>query len=274
MENNDMDRYVAMFLGYASEFDSVPDAAPLRLKIEHTLRVYQHARRIIDENGDEDFFSGSVDGKKMVGRASILAALFHDCGRFPQFRQYRTFLDASSVNHAELSFQTLETRGFLRDEPDEVRNLAGIAVRLHNRYRLPEDLSDAEKACTDVVRDADKLDIFKVMVDYLGSALPERDAVLLHVEDNPEKWTPEVADSILNGNVGRYSDLHYVNDFRLLLGSWMYELRFSATRKALYESGLMEIVLSGLPEADGLRGVRSRLYAELRKCGENRRGAQ
>jgi len=125
--------------------------------------------------------------------------------------------------------------------------------------------SDA-RFVTEVVRDADKLDIFRIMVGHLTSALPERDAVLLHVKDEPERWSSNIAEDVLAGRISSYSDLRYVNDFRLLLGAWMYELRFDATKKTLAESGLMSEVLSQLPKDEALLPAVEKLKAMLEEC--------
>ena len=90
--------------------------------------------------------------------------------------------------------------------------------------------------------------------------------MLLHVEDDPARWSPKVADDVLAGRIARYSDLRYVNDFRLLLGTWMQELRFAATKKALVRSGLMEQVLSQLPDDALLKPAVERLHAMLDQC--------
>lgn len=261
MFSGDFSSHRQRFLDYTDGFKDVPDAAPLRLKVEHTFKVFEHALRIADSLGD--------DVPSYLRRASVLAALYHDCGRFPQFRKYRTFLDAKSVDHAVLSFKTMRDCGFLREEEPRVRALAQCAVLLHNRHRLPEKLADDARFVTDVVRDADKLDIFRIMVSYLTSALPERDAVLLHVVDEPESWSPSIAADVLAGRVSRYSDLRFVNDFRLLLGAWMFELRFDATKAALAESGLMHVVLSQLPQTNELRPVVEKLKATLEMFGSS-----
>lgn len=253
------------FLDYVKGFRDVPDAAPLRLKVEHTFRVVEHAERIVAslaEDSREYSWAENAD----ACRAVVLAALYHDCGRFPQFQRYRTFLDAASVNHAVLSFQTLRERNMLCEESRHVRHLVQCAVLLHNRYALSPLLSEEARFVTDAVRDSDKLDIFRVMVGYLDHALPERDAVLLHVKDEPDRWSAHVAEEVVKGHVVRYTDLHFVNDFRLLLGTWMWELRFGATRRALAESGLMESVLAGLPDVPSLHPARETLYALLEQC--------
>lgn len=269
--NIDLSAHRRRFLEYVDGFRDVPDAAPLRLKVEHTFRVVDHAEVIVDSlAADEKERAWAL--RDDVCRAAVLAALYHDCGRFPQFRQFRTFLDARSVNHAALSFRTLRDEGFLKDEELRVVHLACCAVLLHNRYALSPLLAPEARFVTDVVRDSDKLDIFRVMVSYLDNALPERDAVLLHVKDDPGCWTSKVADDVLAGRVARYTDLHFVNDFRLLLGTWMLELRFSATRRTLAESGLMEKVLEGLPDDPQLRPAKDKLHALLEQC-RNGRGA-
>ena len=254
------------FLDYTASFDDVPDAAPLRLKVEHTFKVFEHACRIIGSLGREDAALKEKVQDAELCRASVLAALYHDCGRFPQFKQYRTFLDAKSVNHAVLSFQTMRDQGFLQEESPRVRALAQCAVLLHNKHTLPAMLDADARFVTDVVRDADKLDIFRIMVSYLTSALPEKDAVLLHVKDDPESWSPKVAEDVLAGRIANYSDLRYVNDFRLLLGTWMHELRFAATKRELAESGLMAEVIAQLPKAEGLRPAVDKLKAMLEEC--------
>ena len=262
----DLSAYKQRFLDYTDTFKDVPDAAPLRLKVEHTFKVFDHACRIVGslENKASPLKEKARDAE--LCRAAVLAALFHDCGRFPQFRQYRTFLDAKSVNHAVLSFQTMRDSDFLKEESRRVRSLAQCAVLLHNRHTLPPMLDADARFVTDVVRDADKLDIFRIMVSYLTSALPERDAVLLHVKDEPESWSPNVAEDVLAGRIARYGDLRYVNDFRLLLGTWMHELRFAVTRRELAESGLMDMVLSQLPKAEALRSAVEKLKAMLEEC--------
>ena len=66
--------------------------------------------------------------------------------------------------------------------------------------------------------------------------------------------------------------MRFVNEFRLLLGTWMLELRFAATRRTLAESGLMEEVLAGLPDAPELRQAREKLHVLLEECRHGRGG--
>ena len=239
-----LEEHCSLFRHYAASFITAKEEdAPLRLKEVHSLRVFDHAKRIVQS----EHFSENI------ARAGLLAALYHDCGRFPQYRQYRTFADALSVNHARLSLDTLKKEHFLIGEEKEVRSLVQTAVLLHNKSSLPAKLLPEARLVTDMVRDADKLDIISIMVSHFSQALPENDAVFLHVKDSPELCSPEVVQCVLAGRVVSYRELHYVNDFRLLLGTWMHELHFAATWKELQKRGDMEKVLSNLPDTPELR---------------------
>lgn len=233
------DAHVEQFLAFTAAYTAEKNAAPLRLKVEHSFKVVEHVQKLVCDQGEHM--------PAPVARAALLAALYHDCGRFPQFQKYATFSDAQSTNHARLGLAVLKKQAFLKHEPPFVRQLVQTAVLLHNRYALPARLAQWPRLVTQMVRDADKLDIFRVMVLHLQQALPENDAVFLHVKDEPLKWTPLIVEDVLNGRIARYADLRYVNDFRLLLCTWVHEMRFASTRKALRESGLMDAVLRGLP---------------------------
>lgn len=240
----DLSGHRERFLAFVDPYTHGTEDGPVRLKVEHSFRVLEHVQVLVETEG----LDVRADGDATVGRAAMLAGLYHDCGRFPQFRQYRTFQDAQSVDHARLGVEVIREQGFLAHETERVQELVFAVVALHNRYVLPDDLDVDVRLATDMVRDADKLDILRVMVEHLDGALPEKDAVLLSVRDEPERWTPRILDDVLAGRVARYGDLRYVNDFRLLLGTWLHALCFSATRVALARSGLMDAVLDGLPQ--------------------------
>ena len=233
------------FLAFVEPYTAGMENAPLRLKVEHSFRVLEHVELLITMEEPPSLLTKD----KELARAAVLAALYHDCGRFPQFRDYRTFADAHSINHAQLGVDVIHEQGFLRHETDRVRELVETAVGLHNQYALPPTLTPQVRLISDMVREADKLDILRIIAGHLDNALPEKDSVLLHVRDDPQAWTPAVVADVLAGRVVHYSDLHYINDFRLLLGTWLHELNFPASRSALMRSGLMDAILDGLPHS-------------------------
>lgn len=258
MNTTDLRVHEARFFAYAEPF-CPPDCLPLQIKLTHTRNVLENARAIV-ESGEAPELSGHT------ARAALLAALYHDVGRFEQFTRFQTFRDADSLNHGALASTLLRRLGFLDDEPADVRRLARIGACLHNRYRLPKDLGHLERLVTNVVRDADKLDIFRVMAQHLNAAVPSGD-VVLHVKNEPEHWSQKVADIILAGQVPSYGDLRYINDFRMLLVSWFRDLGFASSRRRLAASGHVEPVLEGLPRHPDLEPTRRCLYSLLENAG-------
>ncbi len=247
---NDMTAHRQKFEAFATDWIVRYPESMLRLKREHTYAVLGHAEYIIREEG--------IGG--MQGRAALLGALYHDVGRFPQYAQWKTFSDAHSMNHGILGARTLRQTEFLCSEPCLVRKLVFAAVVLHNRHHLPDSLPESVQKVTSVVRDADKLDIMRIMAHYLNNPVPSGD-VVLHVKDDPEGWSPQIVETVLAGGIPGYADLKYINDFRMLLGTWLRDLHFRAARAALVRSGYLERVLQGLPSREPFLSVCSSLYA-------------
>ena len=248
---NDISCHEGYFETFASRYLREYPQDMLRLKREHTYKVLAHARTITAQE--------RITGKE--GRAALLAALYHDTGRFPQYVRWRTFSDAQSENHGYLGVHVVKKERFLSEEPEPVRKWALTAIALHNRYRLPA-LPEPFGRITHVVRDADKLDIMRVMAQHLSRPVPTRD-VVLHVKDEPQAWSQALADKVLTGGVPGYTELRYVNDFRILLGSWIHDLHFASAKRACADSGYLEVVLEGLPPAPALDPVKRYLLNVL-----------
>lgn len=145
--------YVGGFYAGGSELKRVA-----RMKERHTARVCMMARRL----------GGAL---KLTARELVLAesiALLHDVGRFPQYARYRTFRDQDSENHALLGLRVINRRRLLSAfSPAERRRIAP-AVAFHNAARIP-DLPDPQSLrYLKLLRDADKLDILKVMIGHYG----------------------------------------------------------------------------------------------------------
>lgn len=148
----DQERIVNAFYSYASAYDvSNPK---IKVKIDHTLKVAKQAEQIAENIGaDADL--------------AWLCGMLHDIGRFEQLRRYDTFVDDKSIDHAALSCELLFKDGLIeRFVTDDIRtDLLETAIRYHSLYRLPQNLSDEERMYCQILRDADKLDIFRAICD-------------------------------------------------------------------------------------------------------------
>ena len=154
----DKRRAEAAFHAYTSQYDL--SNRMISHKVEHTLRVAGNCERIalsLCLNGDDMTFAWFL-------------GLLHDIGRFEQVRRYGTFIDSVSVDHAEFGADLLFRENlidtFLTEQmPEEWMSLLETAIRQHNKLTLPEDLDERTRRFCDLIRDADKADIFRVVAE-------------------------------------------------------------------------------------------------------------
>lgn len=153
-----MDRVeiLSVFQNYTKEYNEA--LKDIDRKILHTFRVAKAAERIAEDLGME-----SVD----IDLAWFLGIL-HDTGRFEQEKRFGTFVDSISVDHAELGADILFIDGLIDRYPtgglpEGWRGLSETAVRLHNKLDLPSDLDPRTRLFCQLIRDADKTDIFRVV---------------------------------------------------------------------------------------------------------------
>jgi putative nucleotidyltransferase with HDIG domain len=151
----DREKIVRVFNDYVKNFDQ--EDGKVRLKIEHTLRVAELSDRI----------AKSLNFTKEDTDLAWLIGMLHDVGRFEQLKDYGTFNDAKSINHAHYGVKLLFEKGHIRDYMEDVYydDLIETAIWYHNVFILPDNLDDKSKIFCNVIRDADKIDILKVNVE-------------------------------------------------------------------------------------------------------------
>ncbi len=175
-------------------------------------------------------------------------ALLHDIGRFMQYKKYRTFSDARSENHALLGVKVIEENGLLENLDPENARIIIRTVEYHNRMALPNNENGRDIFFMKLLRDADKVDIWRIVTDYYKNAHRERNQTIeLNLPDNPE-ISDVVCDSLMRGNIAKMADLKTLNDFKLLQMGWIYDVNFRRTFQIVREKEYLEQILSALPK--------------------------
>ena len=250
----------AWFASYCQSFHST-DADLLRnfaLKELHTSNVCEVARVIAQ---------GGSPRRLMLAE---VAALCHDLGRFPQFRDFRTFKDSDSLNHAHLSAQILQENHLLDFLSETERKSVEIAVRLHNLYQVPSGLAPEAEDLLRLVRDADKIDIWRIFIEYFHAPEEERaSGAGLGFPDLPI-CSPDVLAQVNAGNMVQLSTLKTLHDFKLLQLSWVYDINFPNSLRLIKERGVLEQLAATLPHEEAVLDVvfRVQSYLERRLAGQ------
>jgi hypothetical protein len=259
MTHDQLDRFKRWFDQYTSRFFGDDDYvnANLEQKQQHSRRTCQEIVLLAQELAlDED-----------ETRTAELIALLHDAGRFPQFAQYRTFNDPRSIDHCHLGVQVLQQEGILDVLPRQQRQWVETAVGLHGRKALPSALAGRALLFARLIRDADKIDIFRIVVDASQRYRDDPDNFMLEIElpDEPG-YSPPVLDAILNERLIDFAKLRNLNDARLCQLGWVYDLNFTASLRRIDQCGFLEQLSAFLPNDDGLQQARRKIrqYVDTR----------
>ena len=249
------DRFVATFRG-----ESAAEQRNYDLKSAHTHQVRAIMARLVA--------SLSLGPEERALAAAI--AICHDVGRFHQYRHYGTFNDATSTNHAALAVQTLKTEGILELLEDGEQGVLLQVVSLHNVFKLPADLDPAVRRFALLIRDADKLDIWRVLIECCSSGPEERaSAVFLELPDTG-LCSPQALEEVVAGRMPNRELLTTVDDLKLLQLSWAYDLKFAESFNIMAERGYLETLASMLPRQSGCREAVDAVRAFVQSRAEER----
>lgn len=250
-----LDAHVDILTSFAhSHFTGDPTRdAQIQLKITHSLEVLKNAERIIAGEG--------ITGKST--HLCRLAALYHDIGRFPQFARYATFNDRESTNHGRLGVLTLRELNLPGHTSVNDWRIIRFAVAQHNLKEIRAGLPKALRTPTMLVRDADKLDIFRVMIEHFSSDNP--DPVVTHgFKDKPGEYTDAVYASVMEKKISDYRLIQCANDFKLLIIGWLFNLHFSTSLKLLIQNGTINRIFSFLPKDVKIQALEKKIDAFIR----------
>jgi hypothetical protein len=253
MEPRWLDELKRWFDAYTNRFFGQDEYVNLhlRMKQEHTRRtcaeiLYLAGRLALDDN---------------QRRIAETIALLHDIGRFPQFARYRTYNDVKSVNHCCLGVEVLQQEGVLESLEPQEKQWVRTAVAHHGRKDLPADLNGQGLLFLKLIRDADKLDIFRIVAEIYRRHKedPRKHSFEIELPDEP-RMSPQVLEAVLTGQLIDYRCLRTLNDIRLCQIGWVYDLNFTASLESFRAANLLDELLGYLPQTPEIAEVGRRIH--------------
>ncbi len=215
------------------------------LKENHTIRVCNEILLIgkfLELNADE------------LHLAEI-SALFHDIGRFEQYARYQTFVDEKSVNHALLGVEILEENKVLKIFDESIQNLILRLITYHNRAALPENETEKCLFHAKLLRDADKLDIWRVVTDYYRQKTgPRNMAIELDLPDTPG-FSDQIYQALMSRQIIDFRHIKNLNDFKLLQVGWIFDVNFGVTLSAVKSRHYLDMIQESLPESEKIQNL-------------------
>lgn len=229
----DFQKAMNAFQNYLKDFDT--EYGKIDLKIRHTYGVVRACEYIVDklELNEED---------KELAK---LIALLHDIGRFEQIRQSDCFIDSSNMDHAILGNDILFNNNLIRKfvEDDKYDNIISKAILNHNKLSIEEGLSERELLHAKIIRDADKLDNFRVkseddfenIIDNASKEILENDVV----SDN-------IYNDFMNDRVIVSKDRKTYLDFWVSYLAFMFDFNYKYGLEYIKEKNYINIIIDRL----------------------------
>ncbi|MBN1636010.1 MAG: HD domain-containing protein [Deltaproteobacteria bacterium] len=247
------DAYVASFNTGDSDFQK-----NITLKDDHSRCVCREIRELGSQIG---LFQNELLLCEVIG-------LFHDVGRFDQYARFQTFADMLSVNHAELGVEILKENKVLCCFPEELKDLIFRIISYHNLADLPLEETTTCLFYTRLLRDADKLDIWRVVTEYYSNSTTHSNrAIELSLPDT-NNISREVYEDIMNRQIVDVRHIKNINDFKLLQVGWVYDINFLPTLEKIRDRRYLEKINAVLTDSVEVKeifsAVESYLYEKLK----------
>lgn len=246
------------FVDFTEGFRSLDPEIQRNIEIKklHTRKVCREILDIGEKLG--------LDGDEL--RLAEIIALLHDTGRFPQYAHYGTFKDSESENHASLGIRVIKDQNVLASLDELPREIILHAVTFHNRLALPGDGEEPFIFYQKLIRDADKLDIWRVVLDYYYRRDPARNnAIELDFPDSPG-YSARVIQDLRNEKIVDMTHVRNMNDFKLLQMGWIFDINFTPTRERIAERRYLQRLRAVLPPSDEIDTILDKILGILLNC--------
>ena len=170
----DLENAKREFKDYLKDYDA--SNPKIALKITHTYKVVDSA----------EYIAKALDLNKEDYDLALLIALLHDIGRFEQIKLFDAY-DDRKIDHAVFGVKVLFEDNLIRKfiKEDTYDDIIRKAIANHNKYKIDEEgMNERELLHAKIIRDADKLDNFRVKEEESFVALIGKGATKENVENS------------------------------------------------------------------------------------------
>lgn len=255
-----------VFKEYLQNFD-LKDPK-ISLKVTHTYAVLSSAKYIAE----------NLNLSKEDYDLACLIALLHDIGRFEQLKEYDSYDDTLGMNHAEFGIKILFEENKIRDfiEENTFDEIIYKAIANHNKIKIDDDgFTDRELMHSKIIRDADKLDNFRVKEKESFVALFEEG------QDEKTMGALEITDGIFNTfkkkTLIKMTDRVTFMDHWVSFIAFIFDLNYDASLKLIKDKNYIDILVDRIDysnedtrqKMEEIRNI-SKEYIDLRIGTENK----
>ena len=256
MTNEQLEKLRSWFTDYVNTFYGNDDSENYNLKLKQ-----DHSQRVCNEM---QYLVTNLDLPKNKSLLADTIALLHDIGRFKQFKQYQTYNDTRSVSHSALGLEIISQTKILNGFDNSEKELIEKTIEYHGVKDLPADLDGDVLLFSQLIRDADKLDIFNLAVQYYRAG-PQSPFFRMLKSELPEtnEISKQVREDILAQRTVDYKSLRTLDDFRVLQLGWVYDINFAATLKRIKQQKYLNEIFAYLPKNSDSEKIGKKIFGYI-----------
>ena len=240
------------FQEYLKNYDT--NDGSIALKIKHTYEVVKKSEYIANGLGLD---------KENIELAKIIA-LLHDIGRFEQIKEFGEFND-KKIEHAEFGVKVLFDNGLIRKfiDEDKYDNIIYKAIYNHNKYKIEENLNEKELLQCKIIRDADKLDNFRVKEkDKLEDMFPK---IYNEKTINYETISEKVYEEFMQHKCIKLEDRKTIIDYWICVIAFIFDLNFDISLQYVKENNYIDILVNRIEYKND---ITKQKMEDIRKCAK------
>lgn len=227
---------------YISAFSSEDNEIQINIDLIKT-----HASRVVENVRD---LGSSSDVEESDLFLVQTAALLHDIGRFVQLVEHGTFADNDNSNHIQIGLNVIEEHNVLNDLEEAEKALIIDCVKMHDLNSLPKISDERSLALIQLLRDADRIDVLRIVSDYYTHKKVHPNRYLdMELKDLPGV-AKKISKDIMAGKVANRDHVETLNDLKLLQMSWVFDMKYKRSFKMVSEKSYIKAIFETLPKSD------------------------
>ena len=191
-------------------------------------------------------------------------ARFHNIGRLWILLPENS--ESKITDHAEASIEYLKLSEPFNKLDDSTQYIIIQAIKNHNKPALPEKESDTILFYAKLLRDADKLEIWRATCEFVIRKADKPNIINELNLSEKNVVTPSFCKLIIEGGIPDKSDLITFNDFIIFQMSWVFDLHFKKSFQILNQKQYIRHLYDSLPKNDSVIEI----YRMIRIYIENR----
>jgi len=191
-------------------------------------------------------------------------ARFHNIGRLWILLPENS--ESKITDHAEASIEYLKVNEPFNQLEISIQNIIIQVIRNHNKPDLPQKENETLLFYVKLLRDADKLDVWRATSEYIARKAGKPNIVNELQLSDKGVVTTSFCKIIIEGGIPNKSDLVTFNDFIIFQMSWVFDLHFKKSFQILNQKQYIRYLYDSLPKNDSVIEI----YRMLRIYIENR----